>query len=406
MMNVNAISHHRTSLTQESTQKTLLFVVGAACLLVSPVTLATVNCVPGAANPPIIDTIRLAPMNISAGQDIPVGTVIYRGSWSSKAPSGEHMVCSGSSRNQEPFSFAMNSIVENVSRPLINTSTMYGNSVYDSGIPGIGVVFTDGTSPITHTGMTEERRLLNMTASNNVPLGVQRTSGATRFIELIKTGPISPGSYTLSASTLPKIRLTYNNISGYTGATGLPISSNILQFDASITVNTQSCITPDVNVNLGTHDISQAFSGVGSKTGWVRAGLELTNCPTFYGFYNQSNTAQIFIGNAGGTGSIPASIANTISAQFTPNTSVVDGPNGVMGLDSTATPAATGVGIQLGWGEGNPVPFNLSQAQAMVLPKDGRSTIPVPLYARYIQTNTAITPGKANGKVTFLINYN
>ncbi len=41
----------------------------------------------------------------------------------------------------------------------------------------------------------------------------------------------------------------------------------------------------------------------------------------------------------------------------------------------------------------------------MTLPKDGSPTIRVPLAVRYIQTASAPTPGKANGKVVFTINY-
>lgn len=372
-------------------------------LISSQYVVAAVRCNP-ASNLPIVDTIRLAPMNISTGVDVPVGTIIYRGAWSSKAPSGNHIICYGSSGNQEPFNFAINTIAENPPRPLVNTSTVYGGNVYDSGIPGVGVVFTDGTKPVIHTSPTEERRLA-VSASSSVPLQVGRASGATRYIELIKTGPISPGSFILSSSNLPRIKMSYDNINGLTGASGLPVTSNILIFDGSVNISTETCSTPDVNVNLGAHDILE-FTGTGSVTAWVKTNLELTRCPVFYGFYNQTNTAPIFNGNLNGPGSIPLSHANTISALFTPNTSVINAVSGIMGLDTMASPAASGIGIQLGWGEGNPVPFNLSTPQTMTLPTDGRSNISVPLYARYIQTNAALSPGKANGKVTFLINYN
>jgi type 1 fimbria pilin len=78
-----------------------------------------------------------------------------------------------------------------------------------------------------------------------------------------------------------------------------------------------------------------------------------------------------------------------------------------MAIDSTISGAATGVGIQIGWGDSSQAPtlFNLASEQALVLPKDGSPTIRVPLAARYIQTAASPTPGLANGKVTFTINY-
>lgn len=403
LMTMNFIFYKKTMNKNKSNLRIFKLILVSFCLISSQHVVAAVNCNP-TSNNPIVDTIKLAPMNISTGADVPVGTIIYRGSWISKAPSGDQIICYGSSRNQEPFNFAINTITDTPPRPLVSTSTVYGANVYDSGIPGIGVVFTDGTKPIIHTSPTEERRL-SATASNNVPLHVGRVSGSTRYIELIKTGPISPGSFIISSSNLPKLKITYDNINGLTGASGLPIISNILLFDGSVNINTETCTTPDVNVDLGTHDISE-FTGVGSATAWVRTNLELTRCPIFYGYYNHANTVPIFNGNLSGPGSIPLPHANSISATFTPNTSVINAASGVMGLDTMTSPVASGIGIQLGWGEVNPVPFNLNTSQTMRLPTDGRSNISVPLYVRYIQTETALSPGKANGKVTFLINYN
>ncbi|XQN40152.1 type 1 fimbrial protein, partial [Serratia fonticola] len=62
---------------------------------------------------------------------------------------------------------------------------------------------------------------------------------------------------------------------------------------------------------------------------------------------------------------------------------------------------------QLGWGESAQAPtlFNFSAEQSVTLPKDGSSTIRIPLAARYIKTSAVLTPGKANGKVVFTINY-
>ena len=108
-----------------------------------------------------------------------------------------------------------------------------------------------------------------------------------------------------------------------------------------------------------------------------------------------------------GTGLLTNSTNNSIGVRLTPATSVIDATNGIMAIDSTVSGAASGVGIQLGWGLSSQTPtlFNFSTEQTMTLPKDGSTTLRVPLSARYIQTATTVSPGKANGKVTFTINY-
>jgi type 1 fimbria pilin len=182
-----------------------------------------------------------------------------------------------------------------------------------------------------------------------------------------------------------------------------------VQFQGQLTVSAQTCTTPDVSVNLGSFDIPQYFTGQGATTPWVDASITMTNCPTFYGFYNADNSTVMFDYTTG-TGLVADSTNNSIGVRLTPATSVIDAANGIMAIDSTVSGAAAGVGIQLGWGESSqtPTPFNFSAEQTVTLPKDSRSTIRIPLAARYIQTaaNKAdVSPGHANGKVVFTINY-
>ncbi len=46
-----------------------------------------------------------------------------------------------------------------------------------------------------------------------------------------------------------------------------------------------------------------------------------------------------------------------------------------------------------------------TQTETVTLPKNGSRTIRIPLSVRYLQTAANPTPGMANGKVTFTINY-
>lgn len=108
-----------------------------------------------------------------------------------------------------------------------------------------------------------------------------------------------------------------------------------------------------------------------------------------------------------GKATVSTPLNNSVGVRLAPTTSVIDAANGVMAIDSTVSGAASGVGIQIGWGDSSqaPTPFNLASEKAVVLPKDGSPTIRVPLAARYIHTAANPTPGQANGKVVFTINY-
>jgi type 1 fimbria pilin len=73
---------------------------------------------------------------------------------------------------------------------------------------------------------------------------------------------------------------------------------------------------------------------------------------------------------------------------------------------SASADSATGVGIQIASGNTSiNNSFNFAQERTQALPKDGTTTLKVPLVARYIQTEDRVTPGRADGKVTFTINY-
>nr|WP_281269779.1 fimbrial protein [Edaphovirga cremea] len=115
----------------------------------------------------------------------------------------------------------------------------------------------------------------------------------------------------------------------------------------------------------------------------------------------------LFDYSTGTGGAVPASTNNNIGVRFTPSTSVIDSANGIMATDTSSPNAALGVGIQLGWGStsGNPALVNFANEKIYQLPKSGSSTLRIPLVARYIQTDVMVTPGTADGKAVFVINY-
>ncbi|RYM64499.1 hypothetical protein BSQ98_10255 [Serratia liquefaciens] len=359
---------------------------------------AQVTCRPEIENIPKTYVIPLAPINISAGVDMPVNTEIYHGSTRLGWDSANRITCWASSP-PETMNFGEFYGIQDAPMPISNINA----GIYETGIPGIGVKVGDGV-----TGATKERPLRTLRTFNlERPGEISSHSNLSSFINLVKTGPLIPGSYPLNAANLPTATRYFDNRAGYPTIQGFPILTSVIQYQGVINVSAQTCTTPDVDVPMGKHDANTTFTGIGSTTSWIKVNLTLQNCPTFYGYYDRFNSIWLFDGDRGGE--LPAGISdsrnNQIGARFTPNTSVVDAAKGIMAIDTTETTAASGIGIQLGWGEATPVPIDLNTESRMTLPKDGSPTISVPLSARYIQTANTVTPGRADGKLTFTINY-
>ncbi|MBL5905331.1 type 1 fimbrial protein [Serratia fonticola] len=352
--------------------------------------------------------VPLSPPQISAGVDAPVGTVLYQASLIMK--DGSVTIKWLSSDVGKYLYYTTSAFVSNIPQPLANLTTgPYANGVYQTGIPGIGVAILSASgTPITTTRLyAESQNLLGSELG-----GVLNHSGASnvRNVVLVKTGPLTPGTYTASGANFPTVTqgmdVSQTSHTNAAATSGLPIYDWIFSFQGSITVSAQTCTTPDVAVTLGTYAIAENFTALNSTTPWIDASVALINCPKFYGFYNSTNAPLLMNYNTG-TGTSTTSLNNSIGVRLTPATSVVDAANGIMAIDSTLVGAASGVGIQLGWGDSSQTPtlFNFAAEKTITLPKDGTSTIRVPLSARYIQTATTPTPGKANGKVTFTISY-
>lgn len=343
--------------------------------------------------------VPLSPPVISAGADIPIGTIIFQGNWiGSQTPLIE---CT---HDGIPNAYSTALSIAQAPFPLSNLNTgLFAGAVYQTNIPGVGVAVSRGPNgPAAKLGapvLRDEEVVMMLGGSIDF-------QNATRYVSLIKTGPLTPGNYSISASGFPSIRDDMVNSRTDRPIQGLPIQLSQATFQGNLTVSTQTCATPDVVVALGSFEIRTFFKRINSTTPWVDASINLTGCPTFYGFYNNTNTTLLMNYNTG-VGSVSASLNNSIGVRLTPATNVIDAVNGIMGIDSSVSGAASGVGIQIGWGSSGqtPMPFNFAAEQTVTLPKDGSSTIRVPLAARYIQTEANPTPGKANGKVVFLINY-
>ncbi|EPF6317828.1 fimbrial protein [Enterobacter cloacae] len=337
------------------------------------------------------DSIPLTPANISVGADMPNGTVIYR---LNSQPEVEQVLrCTAN--NGEKYNLTSYLTLRNEPHPLSNWSgNPFPGEVYETNIPGIGVAVWYSFRATTLSN-PEILRNYNFESTINLVRPLNDFD-----ISLVKTGPVTPG--TITGADIPLVRLEFRSPDGT--VTNLPITMRDVTFTGSLNITVPSCQTPNVVVNMGEHEIRTDFNGPGSVTNWVNANFSLTNCPVFYGYYNDSAFPSHL--NDSNTVIVPDSIPNLLSITVAPFTPVIDADNGIFAIDTSSSDSGSGVGIQLGYDTGSINPVKLNSPFTYTTNSNGDPTIILPFRARYIQTERLLTPGRANGRVSVTINYN
>lgn len=371
-------------------------VIVFSCIGIVNSALAEINCKTSTMYPYEHSTVPLAGA-FYVGSDVPVGSTLYRTTIQASTQSG--IYCDAA--------FTVPRFYSITTEPLGSSFSFSGNpfdgEVYPTNISGIGVAFTaNGTTTITKkSAMHRPSMPFSFGTAGNY--GVRPTIS----ISLIKTGPVAVGAE-VTGNFLP----TFIQYAGaQAGYTGLPITTYTLDFSGSIKIMTQTCKTPDVDVSMGSYELRQYFHGVGSVTPWKDSSILLENCPAFTGYYSGSNSQQSVIA---GSGSSPAGgtlTSNLLEVSLQALNGYLDSTNGVIKLDSSSG-SANGIGIQLGYSPDiNSSPtsptsiWKNGDAWKITPPSDGRKSFRIPLAARYYQTDKVVTPGKADGKVIFTINY-
>lgn len=269
----------------------------------------------------------------------------------------------------------------------------YSSTVYNTNIPGIGIKFSTATNSAGDFPATVATTS-NCTAATIC--GWNNGYTAVSWFSLIKTAEnISPG--VLSASSLPSVTYAF-------GQRGAMVDIYRISLSGSLQITVPTCnITPasqSMTVNMGSHDVD-VFTGKGTATEWKNASIQLTNCGLFYGNSQGGNTMATFNGS---TVAYQSLNNNYLTITLTPLNGMEDAANGVMKIDDHPL-KAFGVGIQLAKSESASDLVNLASNMTQALPKDGTPSITVPLYARYIQTENSVLPGKANGRLEYTITY-
>jgi major type 1 subunit fimbrin (pilin) len=262
------------------------------------------------------------------------------------------------------------------------------NKIYETGFPGVGIKFSVNGNDIPFRTPVAE---CSNTSDCRFPDGWQARS----VVSLVKTQQtLSPGE--ISGNSLPTAIYQL-------GQSGKMINIYQIAFSGTIKITVPTCdialASSNMAVAMGIENES-AFAGPGQGTEWKDASIRLTNCQRFYGNSYDGSSGAKYDGRAN---TLTVS-SNAIEITLTPLNGIEDAVKGIMKL-APHPEKASGIGIQLSSSRSAAGQINLLHPIRQLLPKDGSQTVTIPLFARYIQTTSHITPGISNGKLEYTVSY-
>lgn len=360
-------------------------------------------------------TIPLNGITVSAGPDVPVGTVLYHAGLKDNQGSHEAIHCDFKYDGANLYGFYFR-----------HKYTFSGNmidatqKIFSTNIPGIGVKYWWGWSgtnafPGTWSGATVitgwNSAFISMHPSvyanwytDTFPESSYETS-----IQLIKTGPVTPGVLTGaslgSLSTQLEFKPSTSNGSDITIIPKTLFDISYVNFSGTINITTPSCKTPEnVAVDLGEYTTASITSqGV---TPWKDASITLTDCPVFYGSPGKSPNYwnSNWYNGTGQSSSVSPNVSNKLGIIMNGNNGNLDSANGIVGI-FPASAAAQGVAIQLGRGNTSTttyVPLGVEFTQD--IPMTGLRNIKIPLVARIVKRGD-VKGGSVVSYISYTINY-
>lgn len=237
-----------------------------------------------------------------------------------------------------------------------NGGVSLGNHIYRTNVAGVGIIV---------------RVAQSSTYFANPPYHspIYAIDGLTSFpttVELVKTGPITGGA--LSAGTIGEYYITNTSYAVQGRMTHITMQSG-----TTITPTQCSISTSNLSFPMGTIAASE-FSGA-------------------VGFIPEHTVTQ----NLGLECEANANINVTLNGTQNPDVTT----SSVLALTGQGdTGVAQGVGVQLLY---NNKPLELNKRIVLKKSAGGQETFPI--VARYYQTKTTVTPGKANALATLNISY-
>ena len=232
--------------------------------------------------------------------------------------------------------------------------------VYKTNVPGIGIKVWDDFGGTVVVG-NDLKRWYN--PGNNFSGDAFLTNIKMQYYVI---GPVETGTV-----SLPIIVEAWINNS--TASTSGGARYNVLNWNGSADITGYACETPDIQVNIGTHDRGIFIQNATSPT--KSFDFKINNCPS-----GIAKVSYLFK---------PAPGVNIVGT----------GNNQYLTLDSSST--AKGLGIQVLYENGNNVPFNTKTPLTGYNTAGGSFTIP--MKARYIRTRDVgdVEVGTASTTVEF-----
>lgn len=377
-------------------QSGFLYCIGLVITLTSLAIKADCVLTPRSGNDIPVGTIVAAALSSGTNsmqipQDVAVGTELFRITARQSSYATYQTNCNN---NTIKTNYYTQGRFTNTVPAVALASTSYGVA-YETGVPGIGLVVQIGRS---NGYLGDKIFYTNVCYANTNSCGTNGQDANITYI-LVKTGNITNGSIDLATLPLLESITSGRNSPGSDIVLFRPTLSGIINF----TQATCALAEKSKTVKLGEHKNTTLMDST-PYTPWVDASIELINCN--YGGTQYYGIQQVGYSNTSTLTDLGAT--NIVNAQWsltlTPLT-IIDNNNGIMAL-VPQTDSATGIGIQLSTTDAaTPSVVKFSQPITGALVAGINQTMRIPLYARYIRTGSVVTGGKADGKVTYTVEY-
>ncbi|WP_140920285.1 fimbrial protein [Limnobaculum xujianqingii] len=337
----------------------------------------------------------------SVGEEVAVGSIIYYGSYQI-----EYMNmgwrCTWA-YGEAPVTIEAFTKVNVISQPSGAPVLLGGKTVFPTNIPGIGMAVQMSTGIMTSWQYPVGWIHTPYVSTSPTGGGMSHSPLGHFNVQLIKTGPISTsGTQQVLASSFP----VFEASQGTTAPSFFSQKFWTVRFNGAINIVTKTCQVEDVDVDLGSHQLSD-FPTRYSTSEWKDFNITLKNCPPFHG-YMTGTGRYIYDEKTGQTTSSGSPItANKLNFSFT---SVHGNYNTYAANTETGPGTAEGFAIQMATQSSSNANISLTSnvphtSLGITLTTNDGANYVIPLKARYYRYGETAKAGKANGAVTYTVNY-
>lgn len=294
-------------------------------------------------------------------------------------------------------------VTETVSMPEGPPVSMEGSEMFKTGLDGIGVYITGMYGNIYPKSIGSFRQTAG-SSSANIYFDLSFLNMTTNEIDF----------GVIDGSNLPTGRIYVTE-----SPSGIYDDSAVLvatfSFTGAMTIKNPTCNTIDKNIFMGNYT-PEHFTGIGSGSPWMDGSLNIICSTQFHGgnlAYSNNVRYDNATGSWGNTDSEWININNNEPfIQINPVYGYLENniDNGIIALENSSDQAASGIGIQLGYAPYDGAELMPSEIDPTYLFSRGKAeintnVITIPLFARYVQTGDSVSPGRADSKVIYTLNY-